>query len=460
MVSRRTSFFHPVLILALLVLLVCAAGPASALPAHMVWSDVWNYSAGIDLYADAAPTIDGGFVAAGIVNDTGLGFADTANLGIAKFAAADDASPHRVWTRTWDNPIQHLADKANAVCTDLTGGIVAAGYSVRTPVGRDWAIVKWNASGVFQWSHELVADQVGGVAIAYDVTVDGAGDFYVCGTTQTGPGAYALVVRKLSGANGQQIWRGDYAGLAGTYTAGMKIVLDDHLNSYVVGTGSPTAVDADIILVKFNAAGQRLWTKSIDGGHHLADQGVDVRIQGDYVYVLGGMSIGVGKRKATLARYTTGGTRRWLRTWQESSATAAYPQALVVDNGGNAVAAGYSTLSGNKSHAFLVKWTKGGGKSWAKVSFPQTSNVRQFLSLTGSTGGELWVGGSSRSSRGDTDWYVAHYSASGALKWKSQWNGEGNVDDSCRAVGRTVSGKLFGAGVISGGDAAAARYAP
>jgi hypothetical protein len=319
----------------------------------------------------------GGFAAAGITNDTGLGFADTANMAVAKFAAANDASPHRVWTRTWDNPIQHLADKANAVCTDLTGGIIAAGYSMHAPVGMDWAVVKWNDAGQFQWSHEFVAVQSGGVAIAYDVTVDGAGNVYVCGTTQTGSGEYKLVLRKLSGTNGQTIWETDYQGLAGTYTAGVKVVLDNHLNSYVVGTGTPASGDADMILVKFNAAGQRLWTEFIDSGKHKADQGVDVAIQGDSVYVLGGMAIDVGKRMAAVVRMTTGGTRKWVRTWQESSATAAYPQALTVDSHGNAVVAGYSTLLGSKSYAFLVKWTKGGTRSWAKVSYSQIK-VRQL----------------------------------------------------------------------------------
>lgn len=114
-------------------LALAVAGPAGALPTHMLWSDTWAPGIGIDEYKAAAPTIDGGFVAAGVTNDSSSD--DGADIVVAKFAAADSAPSHREWVRTWDNPFQHRFDTAWAVATDLDGGSSPAATRTPCPAG-------------------------------------------------------------------------------------------------------------------------------------------------------------------------------------------------------------------------------------------------------------------------------------------------------------------------------------
>ena len=453
-----------VLVAALVAALALAvAGPAGALPSHVLWSDIWSAGPGIDQYKDAAPTIDGGFVAAGVTNDSSSG--DGADIVVAKFAAANGAPSQREWVRTWDNPFQHRFDTAWAIATDLDGGVIASGYTNAVSGRRDWVIVKWNASGAFQWSHTFGPDLADGRATAMDVCCDGAGDVYVCGSTQTASNAASLVVRKLDAGSGDLLWRGDYSGPAGSFNEGVALVLDDHLNAYVTGYSGRAGADRDIILVKFHTGGASTptWARRIDSGRHLDDEGVALKMQGSSLYVVGGMfTTNATRRKVALARYTTAGTRKWLRTWRDAKTAVDNPAALAVDKYGGVAVAGFSDFASGQRHAFLVKWNKSGTRKWAKVSFPSPSKVRGYTGVVGDPAGHLWVGGYTKTGDGNSDWLVARYEPDGRRAWISQWNGSSGMDDFCSAIGLTVSGKPFAVGSIASAftadDAAAAKY--
>jgi hypothetical protein len=457
-----------VLLLSALITLAVAAPAHAGLAPHQLWTDIFGPNVDSDTYSDCAATLDGGYVAAGIVGDDGFGEATTADMVVTRFAADDAAADHSTWTRTWDNPDEHRADRAWAVTVDLEGNVIAAGYSKLAAGGQAMAIVKWNSSGVFQWKAVFAADVTGGSAGAYDVVCDGAGDVYVCGFSQTAatsPPAYSLVVRKLDGQTGTTLWTSPYAGPSGSFNQGNKLVLDDHANVYAVGYGTSSRGDSDIILVKFRAAGSWLWTKRIDTRKHLDDEGVDLAWRGTSIYVAGGRyTIISQQRGVAVARYTTAGTRLWLRTWQGTAKAVDYPKALAVDRYGNvAVAGGTREPTPGRSHAFLIKWDKSGTRRWAKVLVAPTSGQADYEDVVATAGGTFWVGGTIKSPALKWDWYVARYRPDGRRAWQSSWNGDDDLDEECRALclGVGTSG-LFGAGMcetmLGQSEATGAKY--
>ena len=443
-------------------LALAVAGPAGALPSHMLWIDIWGPGVGIDSYTDSAPTVDGGFVAAGVTNDSSSG--DGADILVTKFAAADDAAPHEEWVRTWNGPAG-LHDDAWAVATDLYGGVIACGNGNTASGRRDWEIVKWNATGAFQWAETYPPDLAGSRATACDVVCDGAGDVYVCGSTQTAANVASLVVRKLDAGNGGLLWQGRYEGLDGSFNQGVALVLDDHLNAYVTGACARAGADEDIILVKFDTGGNvsPTWVKRIDSGRHLDDTGVALKLQGSSLFVLGGMYTTAGTRRSVaVARYTTGGVRTWLRIWRDARTAVDNPHALAVDKYGSVAVAGSSGFASGRQHAFLVKWDKGGARTWARISYPKASKMQGFTDLVGDTAGHVWVSGYAKSADGDYDWLTARYQPDGRRAWLSRWNGLSDMHDLCATIGLTVTGKPFAAGstqsAFSAENAAAARY--
>jgi hypothetical protein len=434
---------------------LAAAGPAgAALAPHQLWYDIYGPATGYDAYEDIAPTLDGGAVAAGITHDDdGFGSATTADMIVTRYAADDAAVDHSLWTVTWDDPNEHRADRAWAVACDLSGNVIAAGYSTFAPGGKGMAIVKWNGSGVFQWKAVYGADVTGGSATAYDVVCDGAGDVYVCGLSQTSndsSSAYSLVVRKLNGDTGAELWKGVYAGPTGSFNQGTALVLDDHANTYVVGYGESTRGDSDIILVKFSATGSRLWTKRIDTLKHLDDEGSAIALWGNSICITGGRyTIASQQRGVVVARYTTGGRRLWLRSWQGTAKAVDYARGLAVDRYGNIAVAGSTNEPGpSESHAFLIKWDKSGARRWTRVFVAPVSRQADFNNVVATSAGTFWVGGSIKSPTLKWDWYMARYRANGTLAWQSSWNYDDDLDEECRALCLGVgSGGLYGAGI-------------
>lgn len=459
--------FSLTLVLALILTaaaLLASAAPAAAnvLPTHMLWNDLYAPTVAVDSYEAVAPTIDGGFVAAGSTNDDGFGSAAGADMLVTKFKADDAAVPHVEWTRTWDSPIDHLADHALAVQTDLLGNVIVCGYTTRVGGARNFAVVKWNAAGAFQWSHIFAADVAGGDTIAYDVTCDGAADIYVCGTTETAAGVSSLVVHKLTAdAPGDEMWKGLYAGPAGSYNQGSAIALDEFANCYVVGYGERIAdADADIILTKFNQTGGFMWARHIDSPGHGSDQGIDLVVGTNAVTITGNRSANLaGTRHSTaVARYTLSGSRKWLRTWRETSSASSWPRALTGDAYGNVAVAGTSTRAGGVAHAFLAKWNKDGTRKWAKVSYG-SGNKRSFEDVV-ARGGTFWVAGAT--SDGVTGSLVARYASDGSRQWLSVWPGGGGIGDGFRALCLGVGSGVFAGGYsgqfLTGDDAQAAKY--
>jgi len=460
----RASAVLLALVLATAALLATAApaGARAVLPTHMLWWDIYAPTVAVDRYEAVAPTIDGGFVAAGITNDNIFGDAAGTDMLVTKFAA-DDSGVHREWVRTWDNPINHLADHAWAVQTDLLGNVIVCGYTVTAGGARFMAIVKWDAAGTFKWARSLTADLPGGNAIAYDLTCDGAGDIYVCGSTETAAGVRALVVRKLDATLGDPLWKGEYEGTADSFNQGSAIALDQFANCYVVGYGERVVgADNDIVVVKFDSLGNLDWARRIDGSDHRRDEGADIVMGTSTVTIAGylGSDAAGTRSRVAVATYTLGGTRKWLRTWSETSTAACRPTALARDRYGNVAVAGSATRSGGIEHAFLVKWDKYGHRKWAKVSY-RAGEKRWFNDVV-ARGGTFWVGGATVTGASDADALVARYGPDGTRTWFSLYTGAGGLGDGFRALCLGVGSGVFAAGysgsAATGDDALAAKY--
>lgn len=363
--------------------------------------------------------------------------------------------------RTWGTYYGAEGDDEGFSCAvDSEGNVYMAGTSQsataiataghqNTHGGGSWDafLVKFNADGVRQWG-----SYYGGSAweAAYSCAVDGAGNVYLAGSTESttsisgenghqsthgGGGTDAFLVK--FDANGTRLWGTYYGGWSADEGRGCAV--DESGNVYLTGsTTSPTGIaedgHQDIIglghdgfLVKFNTLGIRQWG-TYYGGTGL-DQGASCAVD--------------GSGNVYLAGYTTTHT-------------------------GNAIAqSGHQVMFGNSSNpfsgtgdAFLAKFNASGVRQWGtyyggtgqdrgtSCAVDLNGNVYLAGSSNTPTSAAIAVGGHQNNYGGGndfgTDAFLAKFNTNGVRQWGTYYGAAGVESGSCAVDG---AGNVYLAGV-------------
>ncbi|MDP6248416.1 MAG: SBBP repeat-containing protein, partial [SAR324 cluster bacterium] len=275
-------------------------------------------------------------------------------------------------------------DLGASVTVDSSDNIYVTGYTDggldgNIPLGNiDIFLVKYNSSGVKQWTKQLGTSEID---FGSGLTVDSSDNVYVTGFTAGG--------------------------------------LDGNIN---IGTN-------DIFLVKYYDNGTKQWTKQL--GTSEIDSGNAVTVDSsDNIYVTGNTkgsldgNIHLGNKDIFLVKYNSSGVKQWtqqLGTSEEDSGAG-----VTVDSSDNIYVTGHTkgsldgyTNSGG-SDIFLVKYYDNGTKQWTKqlgtseydsangVTVDSSDNIY----VTGSTNGGL--DGNTHSGRHDI--FLLKYNSSGIKK--------------------------------------------
>jgi fibronectin type 3 domain-containing protein len=233
----------------------------------------------------------------------------------------------------------------------------------------------------------------------------------------------------------------------------------------------------DIFVSQYAPSGAYLWSRVIGSDSDEAGKGVasdpsgNVALtgyQGSYsVDYGGGPQYNHGGNDIFFAKYSSAGS--WV--WSKTIGGTGYEQgnAVATDGSGNIFATGYigtaaagvdfgggPIFSAGLYDVFLVKYTAAGQHVWSKrfggsgndtgmaISTDSTGNVI----VVGSFEGSAAFGGSSFSSSGLRDIFVAKYSPTGTHLWSKKFGGSGDDVDYGVAVNSTgdvfLSGKFQG----------------
>ncbi len=268
------------------------------------------------------------------------------------------------WQRSYDGPA-HGIDAFESVAVTTGGDAVAAGYaSVSGAHGTDLIVRRYSAAGGVVWTR-LWNGPGAGNDRAKAIVADGAGGFFVAGTT-AGRGGDVVLLRYR--ADGALRWARRYDSGAARHDEGLFAVTDAAHDAYVVGT---TKTGAGIVwrVLKYDVAGRLLWSRTLKASKGNA---VPTDADGDgagRLFVTGWAEYAGGKAKAVTRAYSAAGGVRWTRT-------------LVLD-----------------------QITRATGVSWSPEGV--------YVSVSGLFFGEII----------DTARLVSYAPASGAEQWSAAWTG-------------------------------------
>ncbi|NVK62990.1 MAG: SBBP repeat-containing protein, partial [Flavobacteriales bacterium] len=407
-----------------------------------------------------------------------------------------NAQNSRVWSTYYGGAIY---DVANCVVTDASGNVYMAGFTSSTSGiasggfqntygggTYDAFLVKFDASGNRIW-----ATYYGGnnTDFANDIAIDDAGNVYLVGGTKStsgiasggfqnthGGGSYDGFLVKFDSA-GNRIWSTYYGGTG--WEEARSISTDTTGNVYITGFTSSTNSIAsggfqntyaggtyDSFLVKFNAAGNRLWAtyyggpgnEGYDGNGVATDNFGNVYLTG-WTSSLTGISSGGfqnslgGATDVFLVKFDSAGSRVWATYYGGTGNEGAISNILhgknvATDLFGNIYLSGttqsttgiassgfQNTFGGGTNDCYLVKFDSTGNRNWGTYyggagderGWGVTTDAAGNAYLTGRTNStsDIASGGFQTTNFGNYDAFLVTFSPSGSRHCATYYGGTG-----------------------------------
>jgi hypothetical protein len=307
-------------------------------------------------------TPDGGFVLAGSTLSFGAGNRDF-------WMVKTDANGDSLWSRTFGGSGN---DRCFSIQQTSEGGYILAGYTESFgATAGDFYLVKTDASGGPLWTRTF-----GGSSgeWCYSVRQTPDGGYILAGLTYSfgaGGGDFWLV---KTDANGDSLWSRTFGGsdvdecYSLQQTSDGGYILAGVTLSFDVGNG-------DFWLVKTDADGDSLWSRTFGGIVWEYCHSVQQASDGGYVLLGETWSFGAGAYDCWMVRTNANGDSLWSRTFGGSSLELGYSIEKTPD-GGYVLGGGTSSF-GSGSHDFWL--VKTGPDRRIRVDSPNGGEVWRVL---------------------------------------------------------------------------------
>jgi len=309
-----------------------------------------------------------------------------------------DASGDSLWSKTYGGS---AFEGVNSVIQTNDGGYLLAGGTDSFGAGDiDMWLVKTNSLGDSLWSR----------------TYGGYGDDLASSVIQTGDGGYLLAGGTVSfgtgdgdmwlvktNASGDSLWSKTYGG---SESEGANSVIQTNDGGYLLagGTGSFGTGYSDMWVVKTNALGDSLWSKTYGG---IYNDGANCLIQtSDGGYLIAGwtLSFGAGGENLWLVKTNAWGDSLWSRTYGGYDYDAAN-SVISTSDGGYLLAGGTNSFGSGFRDIWLVKTNAAGDSLWSKT-YGGVGYDRAFSVVQTSDGAYLLAGWTDSFSAGEYDMWL------------------------------------------------------
>lgn len=315
----------------------------------------------------------------------------------------------------------------------------------------------------FDLGYAIGTDNLGNVYISGKYEMSGAN----FGNTTVGcAGNHDIYIAKYNPAGDFQ-WVRTAGGPSGDYTHAMAV--DAAGNSYITGEieqtvsfGNGVSLTSnggnDVFIAKYNTNGTLLWARKMGGGSQ-SDKGLGICISGSYLYVTGkfqgtanfaGTSLtSAGGDEIFVGKYTTDGVFQWVKKAggsgnDEGDAISSDPAGNCYVTGsfnGTANFSGTTISSSGSADIFIAKYTPAGSLMWVKKAGGSAADYGYGIKVDDTYGVFLTGGFRVKSTfgtntltaqGGDADIFVARYDANGTAQWAKKAGGK--INDYGRAI--------------------------
>lgn len=330
-----------------------------------------------------------------------------------------------------------LPDWGGSVKQTTDGGYIIAGTTMSgSTVDYQAYLIKTNASGDLIWTKTFHNKDIGG----QDVKQTYDGGYIFLGTGVIFQEAYLF----KTDAAGDTLWTRSFYGLVNA-TRGYSVQQttdSGYILSLTLDLHNISQDSANALLVKTNKTGDIIWTKSYGGPKY--DIGYSVQQTNDNGFIMAGntRSYSADSADVYLVKSNASGDTLWTRTFGGPRNDYGYSVKQTIDNG--YIIAGYTNSFGaGGNDIYVVKTNSNGNILWSKTYGGAGNDIGQTIQLT--TNGGYVISGYTNSF-GANHGYVLKVDSNGNVEWSKTIGTE-----SANSVEQTIDGGYIFTGSIFSG---------
>jgi len=198
-----------------------------------------------------------------------------------------------LWRATYNGPVNG-EDRAVGLALDPIGGVYVGGFSDGAVSRKDYVLIRYSAEGARRWVIRY-DDTTHSDDYAYAVSADQQGNAYITGYAN-GNGTSEDYTTVSYDSAGSRRWVAAFDGSAHGSDYAAAVVPDGGGGAYVTGASYSKTRGYDIVTLRIDRNGSRLWTAVLPSDGPLSQwaRGVKVSPSGD-VYVTGESGWGPGQ---------------------------------------------------------------------------------------------------------------------------------------------------------------------
>ncbi len=303
-----------------------------------------------------AQTSDHGYIMSGLTR------MPNPNMYIVK----TDSAGALTWSKTFQNGLEIIATSVEQT-TD--GGYIIGGYREATSAGETY-VIKANSSGDTLWTKILRNN----IEVGFTVHQTADSGYAIASVTSDGFTYAHAHLTKLN-SSGSVSWNKKYGP---AFPSGTQHVttdfrqLSDHgyLMAGYINPGS--AGGKDVFVIRTDSAGTLLWSREVGGVNDEFENSIVAAADGGFVIVGETNSFGAGNTDVYLIKLNAAGDTLWTRTYGGTAADAG--KAAVETADGGYLVTGYTYSFGTGLQDILVMKTDVNGvlqwsKSFGELNF-------------------------------------------------------------------------------------------
>lgn len=262
-------------------------------------------------------------------------------------------------------------DNIRDIAVDAAGNSYVCGYSVGNLTSRDFFVAKVLANGSLGWRNSLSGTLFGSDDEANSIKLDNAGNVYVSGFIKNSGTSSDISIIKFN-ASGVQQWSVIYDGLAHESDKSYSMHVDGTGNVYLTGKTDIDAtwqVNDEVFTAKYSTAGALLWSKTYTGVGNGLDKGQFIHVSSTgNVYVVGKIQAN-GNDNVLAIKYDNTGTQVWALPVDISGGNDKVND-FALDTNENLIVCGSAetTLNGSDHNAFTILINSAGALQWQHVN--------------------------------------------------------------------------------------------
>ena len=339
-------------IILLVSIALAATAPAQPQPPDTVWTKTYG-GYDTDKGRCVQQTMDGGYIISGTTRSYGVGSYDV-------YLIRTDQNGDSIWTRTYGGSGW---DEGRSIQQTSDGGYIITGCNGEFGLNKDVYLIRTDRNGDSLWTRTY-----GGIEdeSSFCVQITSDGGFIICGNTESfGAGLYDAFLLKTDSL-GNADWFRTYGGSGVDYGHFVEQTTD---GGYILtGASSYYIGGYDVYLVRTDSLGNMLWQRTFGGSYN--DMGRCVRQTTDGGFIVAGTTSNnyspADSMDVYLIKTNANGDSLWTRTYGGVCHDEGYSVDLTSD-GGYIVSGFYEPPPGGLHDLYLIKTDSSGNEIWSSI---------------------------------------------------------------------------------------------